>query len=133
VFCVRRDIDLFLSLTDPAYVDFCPDTAHIFLGGVSPVDVLAQHHERVTIAHWKDAVGRWPNDDEANKARFELEARYFTRVGTGDVDWTGWLRGLESAGYSGWTILELDEAENPVEQIAEARRFVEGLGGAAAA
>lgn len=127
VFCVRRDIDLFLLLTDPAYVDFCPDTAHIFLGGVSPVEVLRQHHERITISHWKDATGRWPNDDQSNVDRFELEARYFKRVGTGDVDWTGWMGGLDKAGYEGWTILELDEAENPVEQISDARRFVEEL------
>ena len=92
VFCVRRDIDLFMSLTDPAYVDLCPDTAHIYLGGVSPVEVLGDHYERVTIAHWKDAAGRWPNDDQANEDRFELEARYFRRVGTGSVDWTGWVR-----------------------------------------
>jgi sugar phosphate isomerase/epimerase len=127
VFFLRRDIDLFLALTDPAYVDLCPDTAHIFLGGVSPVDVLDAHHERVTIAHWKDAVGRWPNDDTSNIDRFELEARYFRSVGTGKVDWPGWVRGLEKAGFQGWAILELDAADNPVDQMTAAREFVEGL------
>ncbi|MGH9029211.1 MAG: sugar phosphate isomerase/epimerase family protein [Acidimicrobiales bacterium] len=127
VFCVRRDINLFLALTDPSYVDFCPDTAHILLGGVSPVDVLQDHHERVVIAHWKDAVGRWPNDDLSNEARFELEANYFKRVGTGSVDWHGWIRTLDEARFSGWAILELDDAENPVEQVTEARQFVENL------
>jgi sugar phosphate isomerase/epimerase len=127
VFCLRRDIDLFLALTDPVYVDFCPDTAHIFLGGVSPVDVLDAHHERVTIAHWKDAVGKWPNDDKSNVDRFELEARYFRRVGTGSVDWPGWVRGMEKADFAGWAILELDAANNPVEQMTAAREFVEEL------
>jgi sugar phosphate isomerase/epimerase len=127
VFCLRRDIDLFLALTDPVYVDFCPDTAHIFLGGVSPVDVLDAHHERVTIAHWKDAVGKWPNDDQSNVDRFELEARYFRRVGTGNVDWPGWVRGMEKADFEGWAILELDAANNPVEQMTAAREFVEEL------
>lgn len=127
VFCVRRDIDLFLSLTDPIYVDFCPDTAHIYLGGVSPVEVLADHYERVTIAHWKDAVGRWPNDDLSNEDRFELEANYFKRVGTGSVDWSGWIDGLEKAGFEGWTILELDAAEGPVEEMTAARQFVDDL------
>jgi sugar phosphate isomerase/epimerase len=127
VFCVRRDIDLFLALTDPAYVDFCPDTAHIFLGGVSPVEVLADHYERVTIAHWKDAVGRWPNDDDVNEKRFELEAEYFKAVGKGSVDWAGWIDGLERAGYDGWTILELDAAANPIPDMTEARQFVEDM------
>jgi sugar phosphate isomerase/epimerase len=127
VFCVRRDIDLFLALTDPAYVDLCPDTAHIFLGGVSPVEVLADHYERVTIAHWKDAVGRWPNDDDVNEKRFELEAEYFKAVGKGNVDWAGWIAGLDKAGYDGWTILELDAAANPIPDMTEARLFVENL------
>ncbi len=127
VFCVRRDIDLMLSLTDPAYVDFCPDTAHIYLGGVSPVEILADHYERVTIAHWKDAVGRWPNSDLANEDRFVLEAQYFRRVGTGSVDWPGWIRGMTQAGFDGWTILELDAAENPVPDMTAARKFVQDL------
>lgn len=131
VFCVRRDIDLFMLLTDPMYVDMCPDTAHIFLGGVSPVEVLADHAERVTIAHWKDAVGRWPNDDQANQDRFELEALYFKRVGSGNVDWAGWLRGLDTAQFDGWTILELDAAANPVPDMTAAREFVESLAGGA--
>lgn len=127
MFCVRRDIDLVLALTDPSFVDFCPDTAHILLGGVSPVAVLRDHHERLVIAHWKDAVGRWPNDDLSNEQRFELEADYFKRVGTGSVDWHGWIRTLDEARFSGWTILELDDAENPIEQVTEARQFVEHL------
>ena len=123
VFCVRRDIDLFMALTDPAYVDLCPDTAHIYLGGVSPVEVLADHYERVTIAHWKDATGRWPNDDQANQDRFLLEAQYFKRVGTGDVDWAGWVSGLNKAQFAGWAILELDAAANPVQDMTAAREF----------
>lgn len=127
VFCVRRDIDLFLSLTDPAYVDFCPDTAHIYLGGTSPVDVLRDHYDRVTVAHWKDAVGRWPNSDLANEDRFKLEAEYFKRVGLGAVDWKGWVEGMDKAGFDGWTILELDAARNPVPEMTAAREFVEKL------
>lgn len=127
VFCARRDINLFLSLTDAAYVDFCPDTAHIYLGGASPVDVLADHYERVTVAHWKDASGRWPNSDLANEDRFELEANYFKRVGLGSVDWQGWVEGMDRAGFDGWTILELDAARNPVPEMTAAREFVEKL------
>ncbi|HEY3773797.1 MAG TPA: sugar phosphate isomerase/epimerase [Solirubrobacteraceae bacterium] len=127
VFCVRRDIDLFLSLTDPSYVDLCPDTAHIQLGGVSPIEVLDHHYERVSIAHWKDAVGRWPNDDLSNEDRFTLEAEYFRRVGTGDVDWGGWLAAMDRARFEGWTILELDAARDPVTDMRAAREFVEGL------
>ena len=49
VFWLKRDLDLFLQLTDPVYVSFCPDTAHITLGGTDPVEVLREHHGRIII------------------------------------------------------------------------------------
>ena len=60
VFWTPRDVDLFLLLTDPFLVAFCPDTGHIVLGGGDPVQLVSRHRERVVIAHWKDAAGRVP-------------------------------------------------------------------------
>ena len=97
------------------------------LGGVSPVEVLADHYERVTIAHWKDAVGRWPNDDTSNEERFELEAKYFKRGRDRQRRLGGWIDGLEKAGFEGWTILELDAAADPIPDMTEARQFVEAM------
>ena len=62
-----------------------------------------------------------------NEKRFELEAQYFKAVGTGSVDWAGWIDGLDRAGFDGWTILELDAAANPISDMTAARQFVEGL------
>ena len=51
----------------------------------------------------------------------------FPAGGTGDVDWTGDGSWLEKAEFEGWAILELDAADNPVEQMTAAREFVEEL------
>jgi sugar phosphate isomerase/epimerase len=124
-FWLRRDIDLFLMLTDPVYVDFCPDTAHIALGGTNPVDVLADHHTRVSITHWKDTLGTVSKSAPIDAdTRASLHALY-TRVGTGIVDWHAWSRKLHEVGYSGWAIIELDAAADPGGELAAAQRFVE--------
>src|SRR5262245_6195311 len=60
MFSTARDVDLFMLLTDPAYVSFCPDTAHLIVAGADPLDVIRRHKERMVIAHWKDALGPMP-------------------------------------------------------------------------
>jgi sugar phosphate isomerase/epimerase len=123
-FWLRRDIDLFLLLTDPVYVDFCPDTAHITLGGSDPADILADHASRVALTHWKDARGTvTPHvviDDNIEAALHPM----FARVGTGVMDWHRWARKLREVNYDGWAIIELDAAEDPGYELATARAYV---------
>jgi sugar phosphate isomerase/epimerase len=125
VFWLRRDLDLFLLLTDPAYVYFCPDTAHITLGGSDPCDVVEYHHQRVILTHWKDAIGRMQVHFPIDQNIFKAHHPYFARVGTGQVDWGRWIRVLRNIDYQGWAILELDAASDPAAQIIAARQFVE--------
>jgi sugar phosphate isomerase/epimerase len=125
VFWLRRDIDLFLQLTDPVYVSFCPDTAHLTLGGSDPVALLRAHHNRVIIAHWKDARGTMAVQHPIDENIFKAHHPYFARVGTGVVDWQAWIRTLRDVGYQGWAIIELDAAEDPPATINAAKQFVE--------
>lgn len=125
VLWLKRDIDLFMALTDPVYVGFCPDTAHITLGGTNPVDVLREHSGRIIIAHWKDAKGRPPVHMAIDENIFKSHHPYFSRVGTGEVDWPSWVRTLRDLNFDGWAILELDAAADPPAQIAAAKQFVE--------
>lgn len=121
----RRDIDLFLSLTDPVYVGFCPDTAHITTGGGNPSEILRAHSERITITHWKDAVGQVPVKMTLDENVFKSHHPYFARVGLGIVDWQEWVRTLREVKFDGWAIIELDAAANPPATIAAAKSFVD--------
>ncbi|MFF2050271.1 sugar phosphate isomerase/epimerase family protein [Leifsonia sp. NPDC058194] len=121
----RRDIDLFLSLTDPVYVGFCPDTAHITTAGNNPSEIVRQHAERITITHWKDATGRVPVQMVLDENMFKAHHPYFARAGAGIVDWQEWARTLRHVGFEGWAILELDAAADPIGAISEATAFVE--------
>jgi sugar phosphate isomerase/epimerase len=125
VFCARRDIDLFLLLTDPEFVAFCPDTGHITLGGSNPVDVLNDHYDRVVIMHWKDATGPFDMIVPPEENRHAYYQRYFKQVGAGAVDWRNWARRLREINYQGWMILELDESPDPIAEMTAAREFAE--------
>jgi sugar phosphate isomerase/epimerase len=125
VFSTPRDVDLFLTLTDPTYVSFCPDTAHLVLTGADPIEVVHRHQDRVLIAHWKDAVGPMPADTPIDEQIHQRHKPYFCRLGTGRVDWFAWIRLLRDAKYSGWAVLELDAIADPVAEIIGSRKFVE--------
>jgi inosose dehydratase len=125
VFWTPRDVDLFMMLTDPMYVAMCPDTGHIALAGADPVHLMSRHRERLVIGHWKDAIGPVPLGLPIDEGIFERQAAYFTRVGTGVVDWFGWSRLLQEIQYRGCTLLELDAVEDPVREMTLARQFIE--------
>jgi inosose dehydratase len=127
VFWTPRDIDLFLLLTDPFRVAFCPDTGHIVLGGGDPVEVVRRHADRVVLAHWKDATGPFREDVPVDGDVFVRHRPYFRPAGKGVIDWHAWVRLLSAIGYQGGVLLELDAAPDPVAQLTEAREFLENV------
>jgi sugar phosphate isomerase/epimerase len=127
VVCTRRDIDLLMTLTDPGYVFFCPDTGHIVLSGGDPVDIVAHHVERVALSHWKDAVGAMPPGLPIDDAVHLEHRRYFCPLGQGVVDWRGWME-LSRRTPSGDTVLlEQDAVPDPVRELTAARERLEAV------
>lgn len=124
IFAAARDVDLLMLLTDPTYVHMCPDTAHIILEGSDPIQLVDRHHERMVIAHWKDAIGKMPVDTPIGKDIHERHRPYFCGFGLGRVDWPAWIRLLRDRQFSGWAILELDAAPDPVGDIANGLTLV---------
>lgn len=124
IFAAARDVDLLMLLTDPTYVHMCPDTAHIILEGSDPIQLVDRHHERMVIAHWKDAIGKMPSDTPIGKDVHERHRPYFCGFGLGRVDWPAWIRLLRDRQFSGWAILELDAAPDPVGDIANGLTLV---------
>ena len=128
-FCTRRDIDLILTLTDPEYVYFCPDTAHITLAGGSAVDVVAPHAGRVVIAHWKDAVGRMPEGFPIDHATIhDQHQKYMCALGSGVVDWAAWAQLYDTTAGQPWRLLELDATPDPVQAMRAAKAFIVDAG-----
>ncbi|HEY0212932.1 MAG TPA: sugar phosphate isomerase/epimerase [Paenirhodobacter sp.] len=125
VMCTARDVDLFMLLTDPLYVGFCPDSAHLLLCGADPVEVLNRHKERLVITHWKDAISAMPLDVEIGPEIHTAHRAYFCKLGAGRVHWQGWAQGHADAGFTGWMVLEVDGSQDPVAVIRDSRTYVE--------
>ncbi|MCX7285544.1 MAG: TIM barrel protein [Novosphingobium sp.] len=133
MFCHARDIDLFMMLTDPVYVGFCPDSAHLLLSGGDPVAIATRHAERLITAHWKDAISAMPVQIPVDAGVHHAHRKYFCALGEGTVDLEGWAKAM--AGTLGgtstsptWAILEIDAVADPLCEIRQslvtARRLV---------
>lgn len=120
-----RDVDLFMLLTDPTYVYFCPDTAQFSVAGSNPVEIVKHHRDRLLITHWKDAVRAAPEDVPVDETIFARQIEWFATVGTGIVDWTAWMRLLRDVRYRGWAVFELDTAPDPVRDLQQIKRYVD--------
>jgi sugar phosphate isomerase/epimerase len=120
-----RDVDLFMLLTDPAYVFLCPDTAQFTVAGSNPIAIVQRHRDRLLITHWKDAVGAAPADVPIDETIYDRQIQWFAAVGSGVVDWPAWLRLLRDLHYQGWAVFELDAAPDPVGDLKRMRQYVE--------
>jgi inosose dehydratase len=93
-------------------VALCLDTGHLVIGGLDPVDLVARAAHRVGHVHLKDvdvATARRVTAGELSLMD-GVQAGMFRALGDGDVAVGGVVRGLRSAGYDGWYVLEQDAA-----------------------
>ncbi len=121
----ERDIDLFMTLTDPCYVWLCPDSCHIALGGGDPVAVARRHSQRIALAHWKDAVKPIDVHLTIDDTVFAQQQPYMTELGTGIVDWRAWADAMSRTPGAGIVLVELDEAADPVAALRAGRAVAE--------
>lgn len=124
IFCTSRDIDLLMLLTDPVYVGFCPDTAHITLAGSDPLAVVERHKDRVIATHWKDATGAAPRLQTIDATIHHKHRAYFCSLGGGIIDWPAWLRLLRTIGFDGPSILEIDAVPDPRGELIRSLAYV---------
>lgn len=124
---LERDIDLFMSFTDPNYVWLCPDSCHIALGGGDPVAVATRHAPRIALAHWKDAVGPITERMVIDHTIYAQQQRFMCGLGDGVVDWKGWSDAMLATPGSEIVLIELDAATDPVGALRAGRSFVTGI------
>ena len=96
-----------LDLLGPDVFGLLFDVSHIVASSDDPVDWARRRAERVERVHLRDAV---PGDLNLG-------------IGRGDADFAGTLRALESGGFTGTYILELETHDvNEQDREADARR-----------
>jgi inosose dehydratase len=114
-------------------VGLCIDTGHLLVGGGDPVALAAAHPARVVHVHLKDVSAGAAARVRSGEVPYGEAVRdgMFRPLGDGDVDIAAMVRTLESAGYSGWYVLEqdvmLDGPDQADAAYADVRRCLEFL------
>jgi inosose dehydratase len=99
-------------------IRFCPDTAHLALGGSDNPELIRTYADRIEYFHLKD---------------FTSDPTGFVPLGAGELDIAGVVSALEDVGYDGWIMVEADGFAGDVLEAAKTSlRFLDGLGVGAA-
>jgi Sugar phosphate isomerases/epimerases len=102
----ENEIDFILQNTDPEYIAFGPDTAHLKAGGCDPVSIFKRYIDRVKFTHMKD-LRDTVVDVKDIKAGVEVYSN-FRELGEGDVDFHSLFKILKDNRYDGYLTAELD-------------------------
>lgn len=123
----ENEIDTIMELTDPNYVFFCPDTAHLTKAGMDPVAIMRRYRDRIAYLHLKDVT----SEDELDADKFPIltgnEALpIFCELGLGTINFQPIFNFLEEIGYGGWVTVEIDQSTStPYQSLQICRDFVE--------
>ena len=115
-------------------VSLCLDTGHMFLAGIDPREVARSAPDRIAHVHLKDVNEGLAARVRTGEITFRqaVKTGVFRPLGAGDVDISGVISALETAGYQGWYVLEQDKIlagvpplhQGPVEDAATSARYL---------
>lgn len=96
-----------LTATD---VGLCLDTGHCVYGGADPTEEAKKYKTLLRYVHIKDVNAAVLGQVRQQKLDFEaaVGAGVFSPIGTGCIDFAGFLRFLADTQYSGWAVVEQD-------------------------
>jgi inosose dehydratase len=118
------EIARILDAADARLVRLELDIAHYMQGGGNPVQAIREYATRLLFLHIKDVESPVPGG--------KPDSYRFVELGRGKVDVPGVFAALQSVGFDGWGIVELDEvpdkARSPKESAEISKQYLRGLG-----
>jgi len=95
---------------DGSVIGLCVDTGHLVAAGADPVAITLANTSRVRHVHLKDVDAAQAARVVAGEIPFSdaVSEGLWTVLGEGSVDVRSMIAALESAGYTGWYVLEQD-------------------------
>ena len=119
-----EEIDAVLGLTNPEFVWFAPDTAHLQKAGLDPVAVMRKHRERIAYCHLKDVSPDEGDPDTFPILKGDEPLPVFCELGLGGVDLPAAVGFLRDTGYDGWVTIEIDQSTStPYESLRICRDY----------
>ncbi len=122
---------------DPSLLGLCLDTGHFRFGGADPAQAADDYRDLIRHVHIKDCKTRVMDDVKAEGKGIEeaLARGVFCPLGQGDSGVDAVLDTLRRNGYSGWLVIEQDQAlrasDTPASVVAgqrENREYLRRIG-----
>ncbi len=104
----EHEVRAMLDRTDPDYVWFTPDTGHLCLGGMDPVQVMSDYLPRIAEVHLKDTYAKYRGNNTTPTREQHTKASVYHNMGGGGVDFPSVMELLRSRHYKGWVVLDMD-------------------------
>lgn len=128
------ETERFFDVTAGSGIGLCLDTGHCAYTGDDPIAEARKFREVLRFVHLKDVDARVINEVRHGNMNFEeaIEAKAFTIIGDGSIDFPAFFETLTKMDYQGWMVVEQDVkfGETPVpprESIAASLRYLEKL------
>ncbi|MFJ5717026.1 sugar phosphate isomerase/epimerase family protein [Neobacillus sp. NPDC093127] len=120
------ELDTIMELTNPEYVYFCPDTAHLTRAGMDPVKVMRRYKDRIAYLHLKDVTPEDPDAKIFPILSGNEAMPIFCELGLGTIQFEGIIDFLKEIHYDGWVTVEIDQSTStPINSLKICRDFVE--------
>jgi inosose dehydratase len=129
-----EETERFFDVTSSTGIGLCLDTGHCAYAGGDPVAEAEKYRNILRFVHLKDVDDRVLARVLREKMNFEqaVEAKTFTIIGKGSIDFPAFFRILAKNSYSGWMVVEQDVKFGatdvpPAQSIAASLKYLQGV------
>jgi inosose dehydratase len=123
-------------VTSATKIGLCLDTGHSNFAGDDCIAEAEKYRHILRFVHIKDVDPAVLEEARAKKMNFEeaVEAKAFTIIGQGSIDFPKFFRVLARNNYSGWLVVEQDvkfgaATRPPVENVAASLQYLNKIVG----
>ncbi len=128
----RAEIDRLFALVDRELVFMGPDTGHLAWAGADVLQFCRDYADSIKTMHIKDIDATVMAAGVAAEWNYRTFSDHgiWTELGQGSLDFPALFQILESAGFSGWIIVETDVTQlaTPLESAVVSRQYLRSLG-----
>ncbi len=127
----ESEIDLIMNLTDPRYVFFCPDSAHLTAAEIDVPNMIRRYGERMRYMHLKDLRAGVLEERHNQKLGIKIETGteqlpIFCELGRGVIDYGPIMSAPQDVDYHDWITVEIDVSlTTPKESLRICRDYLE--------
>jgi inosose dehydratase len=125
------EIDTIMELTDPRYVFFCPDSAHLTAAEIDVPRMIRRYSERMRYMHIKDLRAGVIEERRNQEAGVKVESGteqlpIFCELGLGVIDYGPIMKALQDVDYHDWITVEIDVSlTTPKESLRICRDYLQ--------